>query len=212
LPTLAGELTAESDIDATVVGSLPSLGGQLTGEVIVLGQIQGALPTLGGTLETQVLGVIEGEIGGALPTLGGSISLSPINTVRQLIFSRITSDNELQALGFDQDNVFTTHDLDTPQRRPLMILRWQNVVLGVGPVNQRLLQVWVHDRPSDYERIDQTLKRLRTLISSLEAVRLGNGATGLHTAIWEGDSDDLRDDEVRTITRWGQFRLTGSDF
>ena len=133
-------------------------------------------------------------------------------SVRELIFDGITEDPVLNTLGFTADNVFSDHSLDTPQVRPLMVLRWQNVVVGIGPVNQRILQVWVHDRPADYERIDQTLKRLRTLLGSIEAVRLDGGDAGLHTVIWEGDSDDLRDDEVGTITRWGQYRLTGSTF
>lgn len=132
---------------------------------------------------------------------------------REVIYEFITEDSVLQDLGFGVDSVFTDHTVDTPQVRPLMILRWQNVVVGVGPVNQRLLQVWVHDRPGDFGAIiDPALRRLRTLLSSLEAVRLDGGAAGLHTVIWEGDSDDLRDDEVGTIARWTQFRLTGSAF
>lgn len=133
-------------------------------------------------------------------------------SIRAFIFEAITEDSVLNTLGFDADNVFTDHSLDTPQVRPLMVLRWQNVVVGIAPVNQRLLQVWVHDRPADFERIDQTLRRLRTLLGSIEAVRVDGGNTGLHTVIWEGDSDDLRDDEVGTITRWTQFRMTGSAF
>ena len=133
-------------------------------------------------------------------------------TVRELIFESVTTDPVLQVLGFDEDHVFTDHSLDTPQVRPLIVLRWQNVVVGLGSVNQRILQVWVHDQPADYERIDQTLKRLRTLLGSIEAVRIDGGAAGLHTVIWEGESDDLRDVEVGTITRWAQFRLTGSAF
>jgi hypothetical protein len=131
-------------------------------------------------------------------------------SVRALIFETITEDPELNTLGFDGDSVFSDHSLDTPQVRPLMVLRWQNVVVGLGPVNQRILQVWVHDSPADYERIDGALRRLRTILGSIEAVRVGASDSGLHTIVWEGDSDDLRDDEVGTITRWAQFRLTGS--
>jgi hypothetical protein len=133
-------------------------------------------------------------------------------TARAVIFELLTEDSVLNSLGFDIDSTFTDHSVDTPQVRPFMILRWQSVAVGIGPVNQRLLQVWVHDQPADYERIDQTLRRLRTLFGSLEAVRVDGGDAGLHTVLWEGDSDDLRDDEARTITRWAQFRLTGSAF
>ena len=133
-------------------------------------------------------------------------------TVRELIFEGITEDPVLNTFGFDADRVFTDHSVDTPQVRPFIVLRWQNVALGLAQVNQRILQVWVHDEPADYERIDETLKRLRTLLGSIEAVRIDGGDAGLHTVLWEGDSDDLRDDEAGTITRWAQFRLTGSAF
>jgi hypothetical protein len=133
-------------------------------------------------------------------------------SVREIVYEFLSEDPVLNTLGFDADSIFTDHSLDTPQVRPLMVLRWQNVVAGLAQVNQRILQVWVHDRPADYERIDQALRRLRTLLVSLEAVRLDGGDAGLHTVNWEGDSDDLRDDEVGTITRWAQFRLTGSAF
>lgn len=133
-------------------------------------------------------------------------------SVREIVYEFLSEDAILNTLGFNADNIFTDHSLDTPQVRPLMVLRWQNVAPGLGPVNQRILQVWVHDKPADYELIDQTLRRLRTLLGSLEAVRVDGGSAGLHTVIWEGDSDDLRDDEVGTITRWTRFRLTGSAF
>jgi len=133
-------------------------------------------------------------------------------SARALVFEGITEDSVLNTLGFTVDSVFTDHSVDTPQVRPFMVLRWQNVVVGIAPVNQRILQVWVHDEPADYERIDAALYRLRTLLGSIEAVRIDGGDAGLHTVIWEGDSDDLRDDEVGTITRWAQFRLTGSAF
>lgn len=131
---------------------------------------------------------------------------------REYIFNLITTDPTLVALGINVDSTFTQHTLDTPQVRPLCILRWQNVVPGMGPVNQRLLQVWVHDDLSagDYARIDASLNRLRTLLTSVAGVNVGPADAWLSAITWEGDSDDLDDDDARTITRNAQFRLTGS--
>ena len=213
LPGLGGALAAYVIAPATLAGNLPGLGGLLTASLISSVLIGGQLPGLSGSLPVDSsLPALQVVIGGNLPTLGGTLSQRVIATARELVWSKITGDPTLQGLGFDEDHVFTDHSLDTPQVRPLIVLRWQNVVVGLGSVNQRILQVWVHDQPADYERIDQTLKRLRTLLGSIEAVRIDGGAAGLHTVIWEGESDDLRDVEVGTITRWAQFRLTGSAF
>ena len=133
-------------------------------------------------------------------------------SVRSYIFSLITTDPILNELGVNAASTFTTHTVDTPQVRPLCILRWQAVNEGMGPVNQRILTVWVHDARNvgDYTRIDRSLKRLRALLTGVEGVRVGDMYEWLSGIRWEGDSDDLDDDALNTITRNAQFRLTGS--
>lgn len=146
-------------------------------------------------------------------------------TVREYIYSLITNDAQLNGLGITADSTFTQHTLDTPQVRPLCILRWQATNPGLlsgasrqgaavsnFPVRQRILTVWVHEdgNVGDYTRIDQALSRLRTLLTSVEGVDVGVLGTRLTAIAWEGESDDLRDDEAGTIMRNAQFRLTGS--
>lgn len=142
-------------------------------------------------------------------------------SLREFIVSKIVDDSQLALLGFNRDSVFTQHGVDTPQVRPFIILRWQAAITGFTtanggssfskfPINQRILQVWVHDKPADYALIDQSLKRLRAILTGVEGVNVGSPDEWLHTIAWEGDSDDLSDDEARTITRNAQFRLTGS--
>jgi hypothetical protein len=136
-------------------------------------------------------------------------------TVREYIFELITQDPELNDLGINFDSTFTQHTVDTPQIRPLCILRWgptPEPVISSFPVNQRVLTVWVHDSIAhgDYGRIDQALKRLRTLLTSVQGVNVGETGNWLSAINWEGDSDDLRDDDMGTISRNAQFRLTGS--
>jgi hypothetical protein len=144
--------------------------------------------------------------------------------VREYIFNLITTDPEMNDLGINADHTFTTHSVDTPQVRPLCILRWQAVNPGLAtratqgsglsefPVNQRILQVWVHEDRAigDFGRIDASLKRLRALLTGVEGVNVGGPDSWLSTIAWEGDSDDLDDDVVGTISRNAQFRLTGS--
>lgn len=136
-------------------------------------------------------------------------------SVREFIFSLITEDSILNDLGITADSTFTSHTVDTPQMRPLCILRWQATNAGPVrkfPLKQRILQVWVHDSISagDYGLIDNALSRLRTLLESVEGVNVGETGAWLSQIDWEGESDDLRDDDAGTINRNAQFRLTGS--
>lgn len=133
-------------------------------------------------------------------------------TARSFIYNLITTDPILNQFGINADSTFTQHTIDTPQIRPLCILRWQATNEGVGPVNQRILTVWIHDdiNVGDYTNIDRSLIRLRALLTSVEGANVGEPDSWLSAIRWEGDSDDLRDDEARTINRNAQFRLTGS--
>ena len=136
-------------------------------------------------------------------------------SVREYIFTLITEDKELNDLGINFDSTFTQHSVDTPQIRPLCILRWGEApqpLVSNFPVNQRVLTVWVHAdaAEADYGRIDQALRRLRTLLTNVAGVNVGDAGEWLSAIAWEGDSSDLRDDDAGTIVRNAQFRLTGS--
>lgn len=144
-------------------------------------------------------------------------------SVRAYIYSLITTDPAMVALGITPDSTFTQHTIDTPQVRPMCILRWQGTTPGIVttaegnglsdfPVNQRILTVWVHDdkHVGDYTNIDRSLNRLRALLTSVEGIDVGVTGSRLTAINWEGDSQDLSDDDAGTITRNAQFRLTGS--
>lgn len=133
-------------------------------------------------------------------------------TARSYIYDIITTDPLLNSYGITADSTFTQHTIDTPQVRPMCILRWQLTAEGVGTINQRVLTIWVHENKNtgDYDRIDQSLNRLRTILTNVAGANVGDGGGWLSSIRWEGDSDDLRDDELGTITRNAQFRLTGS--
>jgi hypothetical protein len=141
--------------------------------------------------------------------------------IREFLVTKIVEDPTLMSLGYNRDSVFGSHSIDTPQVRPLIVLRWQasnpgfitvqgGSALSNWPINQKIVQVWVHDNPGDYARIDESLNRLRAILTSVEGVNVGSPNEWIHAIVWEGDSDDLSDDMLRTITRNAQFRLTGS--
>lgn len=129
--------------------------------------------------------------------------------MRGLIFQAIIGDATLNALGITDASSFAV-DVDTPQTRPFLQLRWgrNDVGLSQTEIGRRNLTIWVHDQPGDYTRIDQIVMRLRTLLPAL--VGESNGLGYLMAVEWSGDSEDLADDGHRTITRNTSFSLVGS--
>lgn len=127
--------------------------------------------------------------------------------MRTLIFQAIINDSALNSLGFTSSSAFSV-DVDTPQQRPFMQLRWGRNDIGLDRVTRRNLVIWVHDEPGDYSVIDQTILRLRVLLPTLEGQNNGSGF--LMSAEWSGDSEDLADDGHKTITRNTSFSLVGT--
>lgn len=65
-------------------------------------------------------------------------------------------------------------------------------------------EIWAHDDPGSYVRIDQILEACRFALSS--AVSVGS----VISAEWQGDSADFVDDQMKTITRSSTYRIAGS--
>lgn len=128
--------------------------------------------------------------------------------MRELVFSAIVDDGDLSALGIVDAGAFAV-DVDTPQQRPFIQLRWGRNDPGLDVVTRRNLVIWVHDKPGDYTaHIDPIIRRLRTLLAGLEG--MSNGLGHVVAVEWTGDSEDLSDDGHRTITRTTSFQLVGS--
>jgi hypothetical protein len=131
-------------------------------------------------------------------------------TVRDLIFDELKVDSVLNGLGFTQANMFNANDADTPNVRPFMVFRWGATSRGMDVMRRRILQVWVHDSPSDYSTIDKALERVRDVLGSLYGVNVDATTKWVAQIDWELDSDDLSDDIQNTVTRYSQFTVIGS--
>jgi len=127
--------------------------------------------------------------------------------MRTLIYQAIITDPTLNSLGITGADSFAV-DVDTPQDRPFLQLRWGVNSVGLDVSTRRSLVIWVHDKPGDYTKIDAIILRLRSLIPSLVPSQDTQG--WLQGARWEGDSEDLTDDGHRTIARNTSFTLVGS--
>lgn len=123
--------------------------------------------------------------------------------MRTIVFQAITSDPTLIGLGIEGENSFAG-DVDTPEYRPFLQLRWGRNDIGLDVVTRRTLDIWVHDEGGDYGRIDSIISRLRALLPTLE------GTNNVMAVEWTGDSEDLADDGHKTIARYTSFSLVGS--
>jgi hypothetical protein len=131
-------------------------------------------------------------------------------TVRDLIFDYLKVDAVLNGLGFTEQSMFNSNDADTPNMRPFMVFRWGATSAGMDVMRRRTLQVWLHDEPSDYTRIDTGLERVRNALTMLVGVNVDATTKWVAQIDWTSDSDDLFDDVQNTIARYTQFDVIGS--
>lgn len=133
-----------------------------------------------------------------------------MTTVRDLIFITLMNDPVLNGLGIDEATMFNSNDTDTPNARPMMVLRWGQTTEGMDVMRRRILQIWVHNEPTDYTVIDQALERVRTVLTSMFGVNVQTTAKWVAQIDWMLDSDDLTDDIQNTVTRYSQYTVIGS--
>ena len=127
--------------------------------------------------------------------------------MRAIVRSAIIADAQIQSDGIAAANAFAV-DVDTPQQRPFLQLRWGTNNIGLDVVTKRFLVIWVHDEPGDYTRIDRILLRLREILPPLAGTT--SGTQSILAVEWTGDSEDLTDDGHGTIARTASFTLVGT--
>lgn len=132
-------------------------------------------------------------------------------SIRVAMHRRITEDEAIAAIIPPQRWMEGGSLLETPVR-PFAVMRYQGHNPGLSRVNQTRLEVWVHDEPGNYIRIEQVLRLVRERITSMVAYNDVELGVSLMDPIWEGESVDLFDDGHRTNTKSSTFLLTGTGF
>ena len=102
----------------------------------------------------------------------------------------------------------TTAVEHTPAEKPYIIYRQTSDVQyfrGDGRDNNRRkgYMIFVHDVPGDYLAIDDIIERLKDLFQ--DVVDQANGVT---ESLWLETSEDLRDDDMGTILKFGRSQIT----
>jgi hypothetical protein len=129
--------------------------------------------------------------------------------MRTLIRQVIINDAPLATLGVVDKGVLAG-EIDTPDPRPFLNLKWGARLPGMATEVVQVLTVWVLDDPNDYTRVQDICDRLRvllpTILGGVDAVDGG----WISQVRWDGDSNDLKDDGHRTITKQCNFTIIGS--
>ena len=124
--------------------------------------------------------------------------------LRALVFGQLNSDPVLN--GFWGNQLYQRSAMNyeqPPHARPFGVyyLDRENYVFNPTAVRARILtvQVWCHDEPGDYYRIDQVLDRVREV---LEATPHQDDFLEIRLSF---KSADLFDDLLKTIMRYSRF-------
>lgn len=131
-------------------------------------------------------------------------------TMRETIYTLLTTDTELATLGIAIGSVWNIEAVDNPDRgTPFVVTAWaeqpRTAGNGWATTHRRDVLIWAHDTGGDYSRIDRILERVRILLVDL----IHEG--GISQVDYSGASPDLYDDGFRTITRNYGFRVIGTD-
>lgn len=128
---------------------------------------------------------------------------------RQWLYDQLTSNAALTAVVQVADIRASGSLKAPPSRKPYIVIRTgaetEELNDGDAPlVTSQSATIWIHDEPGSFDRIDSILALVRDAL--IGAVTSPNGIA----CIWQGNSGELADASLGTITRNSSFRLVGS--
>jgi hypothetical protein len=135
---------------------------------------------------------------------------------RAAVYDALINDPVLQAAGFDASSILVNYDSDQrPNDEMFIVLSWGVEAIelrgddGQTTRKSRPLEVWVHcyrEFSTDFVRIDNTIKTIDGIMSSMVQVAGSDGYT-LTLAEVGTASRDLKDDTYQTICRSASYKI-----
>lgn len=125
--------------------------------------------------------------------------------MRNAVFELIRDDAQIKEFGVRR--VYAAPGLDTPKEECFVVLRWGVKTREFKTVGPQDLEVWVHSKDPDYNKINRILERVKDLMINTTHRQGSDGM--LSQAYWTGDSEDFRDDGFKTYTRNSGYRCNG---
>lgn len=123
---------------------------------------------------------------------------------RAWVYDLLSSDLELTA-EVPASRMFSSGSLtQPPDAWPFIVITFMPSTPAIKGSKLERIQTWVHDTGGSYVRIDRVLRIIQNRFEEA-------GSSGdFIAADWEGDSNDLRDDAMRTNTRYAMFRIAAT--
>lgn len=123
---------------------------------------------------------------------------------RTWIYGKVSNDSGVLAL-VPKASIYGSGSLEgSPASKPFLILSFDPEVPGPFPGStERSALVWAHDVPGDYLAIDAVLSAVRAALVGQVPSQHAIGCR------WSGDSQDLADESLGTITRNATFTMNG---
>lgn len=103
------------------------------------------------------------------------------------------------------DRFYQFGSMEEGAKKPFIVLKFDRETprrsWRTGPTDVPI-QIWVHDTPGDYERIDMVIRRIRAIYALLP------NKVGFFESRYFSTSVDLQDPELGTIVKVATFQWT----
>lgn len=122
------------------------------------------------------------------------------------VYEKMAEDAVLEEMV--EDRIFASTSLDAaPHDKPFIMYRQtSDVPLTRGDDKDQNRQngfmIFAHDIPGDYLRIDMMIEQLKVLFGDVE-----DQSAGIINSSWFETSDDLRDEDMGTIVKYGRITV-----
>lgn len=140
-------------------------------------------------------------------------------TAKEYVYTALTTDGALTALGFGPSNVWHSQTIDeTPPDSSIInfiLITFRDSYPGLptqrGPMRSReqLVDFFVYSRNRDWNVVTRALARLASLADEIVAVKTGNDAADgyISTVTWTGETGDGYDQVYEAMNRIGGWNM-----
>lgn len=125
---------------------------------------------------------------------------------RKAIYSMLTTDERLQALGMSQETTYGSATLQSPSESLFTVLKYGDDTAFLGMLSTQSLEVWVYDEPGSYVRINKVIDIVKQILTENVDVVDDDGGR-FSQARWMSTSRELYDDIYKRITRFATFNV-----
>lgn len=121
---------------------------------------------------------------------------------RSWIRDQLLADADVTAIVADR--IYAAGSLQAaPEHKPFVVVRTGPLTRAVADATYADGSLWAHDAPGSYLAIDSLLAAMRN------ALVVEDASAGFIAVRWQGDSTELVDDGLGTITKNSSYRFVG---